>query len=295
MDYKSINILSLLLAIEMMVAFDGSSGEILFPSAPPREEFVKDPRHRGNHNSSSTPAEEDIEERYLSQNTDSAIFGDEKTNTYSSNVASSVGGSGGHYYGYESNGYNPTQSNTEYIPNSQNGNNYRPDNAIGGNGIYYSGSTNNYDGSYNQGNGNPFSDPRPNTPEIVAFSAIRANTNTNSGFSKPIQFERTITDVGYGWNSRESYFECYHPGTYVFSWSAVSPTELETRLSLFKNGQETGHHSWADRNGYQSASQMAVLNLIRGDRVELRLTEGRLYEPSSSRRGYNTFSGFKLN
>lgn len=295
MDYKSINILSILLAIEMMVAFDGSSGEILFPSAPPRGEFVKDPRNIRNHNSSSTPAEEDIDERYLSQNTDSAIFGDEKTNTYSSNVASSVGGSGGHYYGYESNGYNPTQSNTEYIPNSQNGNNYRPDNAIGGNGIYYSGSTNNYDGSYNQGNGNPFSDSRPNTPEIVAFSAIRANTNTNSGFSKPIQFERTITDVGYGWNSRESYFECYHPGTYVFSWSAVSPTELETRLSLFKNGQETGHHSWADRNGYQSASQMAVLNLIRGDRVDLRLTEGRLYEPSSSRRGYNTFSGFKLN
>ena len=295
MNYKSINIVSILFAIEMMVAFDGSSGEILFPSAPPGGEFVKDPRTIRNHNSSSTPAEEDIDERYLSQNTDSAIFGDEKTNTYSFNVASSVGGSGGHYYGYESNGYNPTQSNTEYIPNSQNGNNYRPDNAIGGNGIYYSGSTNNYDGSYSQGNGNPFSDSRPNTPEIVAFSAIRANTNTNSGFSKPIQFERTITDVGYGWNSRESYFECYHPGTYVFSWSAVSPTELETRLSLFKNGQETGHHSWADRNGYQSASQMAVLNLIRGDRVELRLTEGRLYEPSSSRRGYNTFSGFKLN
>ena len=295
MDYKSINILSLLLAIEMMVAFGGSSGEILFPSAPPRGEFVKDPRNIRNHNSSSTPAEEDIDERYLSQNTDSAIFGDEKTNTYSFNVASSVGGSGGHYYGYESNGYNPTQSNTEYIPNSQNGNNYRPDNAIGGNGIYYSGGTNNYDGSYNQGNGNPFSDSRPNTPESIAFNAIRANTNTNSGFSKPIQFERTITDVGYGWNSRESYFACYHPGTYVFSWSAVSPTELETRISLFKNGQETGHHSWADRNGYQSASQMSVLNLIRGDRVELRLTEGRLYEPYSSRRGYNTFSGFKLN
>ena len=295
MDYKHINIFSLLLVIEMMVAFDGSSGEILFPSAPSRGDVVKTPRSRGNHNSSSTHAEDDIDERYLSQNTDSAIFGDGKTNTYSSNVAGSVGGSGGKYYGYESNGYSPTQSNTEYIPNSQNGNNYRPDNAIGGNGIYYSGSTNNYDGSYNQGNGNSFSDSRPNTPEIVAFSAIRANTNTNSGFSKPIQFERTITDVGYGWNSRESYFECYHPGTYVFSWSAVSPTELETRLSLFKNGQETGHHSWADRNGYQSASQMAVLNLIRGDRVDLRLTEGRLYEPSSSRRGYNTFSGFKLN
>jgi hypothetical protein len=295
MDYKHINIFSLLLAIEMMVAFDGSSGEILFPSTPSRGDVVKNPRSRGNHDSSSTNAEDDIDERYLSQNTDSAIFGDGKTNTYSSNVAGSVGGSGGQYYGYESSGYNPTQSNTEYIPNSQNGNNYRPDNAIGGNGIYYSGGSNNYDGSYNQGNGNPFSDSRPNTPESVGFSAIRANTNTNSGFSKPIQFERTITDVGYGWNSRESYFECYHPGTYVFSWSAVSPTELETRISLFKNGQETGHHSWADRNGYQSASQMAVLNLIRGDRVELRLTEGRLYEPSSSRRGYNTFSGFKLN
>ena len=104
MDSKHINIFSLLLVIEMMVAFDGSSGEILFPSAPSRGDVVKNPRSEGNHDSSSIHAEEDIDERYLSQNTDSAIFGDGKTNTYSSNVVGSVGGSGGQYYGYESNG-----------------------------------------------------------------------------------------------------------------------------------------------------------------------------------------------
>ena len=100
MDFKHFNVFSLLLAMEMMVAFNGSSGEILFPSPPSRGDFVKNPRSRGDHNSSSTHAEDDIDVRYLSQNTESGIFGDGKTNAYSSNVLGSVGGSEGQYYGY---------------------------------------------------------------------------------------------------------------------------------------------------------------------------------------------------
>ena len=55
-----------------------------------------------------------------------------------------------------------------------------------------------------------------------------------------------------------SFCSCYYPGTYVFTWTAVSPRDSETRLSLFESGRETGHHLWSDRNGYQSASQTAV-------------------------------------
>ena len=53
-------------------------------------------------------------------------------------------------------------------------------------------------------------------------------------------------------------------------------------------------HVWAEQNGYQSASNSAVLYLHEGDRVELRITEGSIFEPSNSYRGYTTFSGFKL-
>ena len=39
------------------------------------------------------------------------------------------------------------------------------------------------------------------------------------------------------------------PGVYVFSWSAVSPSGSETRVSLFKDGREAGAHTWSDVKG----------------------------------------------
>ena len=53
-------------------------------------------------------------------------------------------------------------------------------------------------------------------------------------------------------------------------------------------------HAWADTNGYQSASNSVALPLRRGDRVALLVTEGRLYEPTSTDTGYTTFTGYKI-
>ena len=191
-------------------------------------------------------------------------------------------------YSLANNGINsPTGNSNNFNPNGYG-------NSAEKTGQYYPGNSNG-NGQYFPGNNGGY-DPITQQGQAVAFSAIRANTYANSGSSRQhIRFERTVTDVGYGWNPNDSYFECYYPGTYVFSWSVVSPSNEETRVSLYENGRETGHHVWGDRNGYQSASNTAVLTLRKGSRVELRLTEGRLYEPSSSSRGYNSFSGFKLN
>jgi len=222
-------------------------------------------------------------------------------NSYGSTYQNEVKNDGSNYPGTNINTLNPLPENS--LANnginypSGNSNNYNPNgysNSEEKGGQYYPGNSNG-NGQYFPGNNGGY-DPIPQQGQVVAFSAIRANTYGNSGNSRQrIRFERTITDVGYGWNPSDSYFECYYPGTYVFSWSVVSPSNEETRVSLYENGRETGHHVWGDRNGYQSASNTAVLTLRKGSRVELRLTEGRLYEPSTSSRGYNSFSGFKLN
>ena len=65
--------------------------------------------------------------------------------------------------------------------------------------------------------------------------------------------------------------------------------------------------SWADRDGYQTASGSAILNLRAGDKVRLlwlmttfvgqvwlELEEGEVYEPSHSRRGYASFNGYRI-
>ena len=222
-------------------------------------------------------------------------------NGYGSTYQNEVKNDGSNYSGTNTNALSPLPENslTNNAINypSGNSNNYKPNsygNSAEKGGQYYPGNSNG-NGQYFPGNNGGY-DPIPQQGQAVAFSAIRANTYANSGNSRQrIRFERTVTDVGYGWNPSDSYFECYYPGTYVFSWSVVSPSNEETRVSLYENGRETGHHVWGDRNGYQSASNTAVLTLRKGSRVELRLTEGRLYEPSSSSRGYNSFSGFKLN
>jgi len=319
MNSRVIIILFLSMSTEPSVVFGKSPKEILFPSLKATKDGETNLRDSSSTNLSSS-SNEDINGRYFEQDNSGTFFpGDNKNGAYNPNGGGSFGGNGnsnivngnnGNRYPVNgNNGYNPNAGNSGSFGSTNLGNNnngYNPnyDNPIGNSGTNYQGSGSNSQGEYypgndrpnsNNGNGNNGYDPRPETGTTVAFSAIRANTYSNSGNSQHISFERTITDVGYGWNPRDSYFECYYPGTYVFSWSAVSPSNSETRLSLYENGRETGHHVWADRNGYQSASETAVLNLKRGAKVELRLTEGQLYEPSNSGRGYNTFSGFKLN
>uniref|UniRef100_A0A0P4W1I7 C1q domain-containing protein n=1 Tax=Scylla olivacea TaxID=85551 RepID=A0A0P4W1I7_SCYOL len=65
------------------------------------------------------------------------------------------------------------------------------------------------------------------------------------------------------------------------------------RISLRHNGIEVVS-AYGDASGYQMGSQSAVLNLRSGDRVYLQLDEGRLYDSSSSSRGYTTLSGFRI-
>ena len=86
-------------------------------------------------------------------------------------------------------------------------------------------------------------------------------------------------------------------GTYHFSWSALSSSNRELRLALVRSGEEVilqhqhqyistsasasgstsvntsqllqAAASWADRDGYQTASGSALLNLRAGDKVRL--------------------------
>ena len=89
-------------------------------------------------------------------------------------------------------------------------------------------------------------------PSPVAFSASRADLYTRSASSSGSQnivFDRTETEVGYGWNRGRGVFVCQDPGVYVFSWSAVSPSGTEARVGLYKDGREAGAHTWSDGRG----------------------------------------------
>lgn len=148
---------------------------------------------------------------------------------------------------------------------------------IGGNQGYQSGQ------SYSSGGQQGY--------QQVAFHAQRASPYSRKG--SPVTFERSLTNLGGGWGRSGSTFTCPISGTYHFSWSALSSSNRELRLALVRSGEEVAA-SWADRDGYQTASGSATLNLRAGDSVWLEVEEGEVYEPSHSRRGYASFNGYRL-
>jgi len=125
----------------------------------------------------------------------------------------------------------------------------------------------------------------------VAFTAMKAAyCCTRRG---RLVLEKTITNLGGGWNGRAGEFEAPSSGSYVFSWSALSTERENLQLGLMRNGLELAS-SWADRSGYQTASGSVVLTLRRGDTVHLTVLDGEVHEPRSSDRGYSSFSGYRI-
>ena len=139
-----------------------------------------------------------------------------------------------------------------------------------------------YNQGYNQGYQGGFSP--------VAFTATRAAYIARRG---KLVLEKTITNLGGGWNGRTGEFVAPSSGTYYFSWSALSAVSSPLQLGLMRNDIEMAS-SWADRSGYQTASGSAVLTLRRGDNVHLEVLDGQVHEPRQSSRGYATFTGHRV-
>ena len=54
----------------------------------------------------------------------------------------------------------------------------------------------------------------------VAFSAVGASWDAQSGRLGRIKFENTLANINQGWESRDSVFQCELPGIYFFTMSA---------------------------------------------------------------------------
>merc|ERR1712227_47707 len=176
---------------------------------------------------------------------------------------------------YSNNGYSGGGSG--YNPGVNGGSGYNP--GVNGGSGYNPGSNNGGSG-YNLGYNN-------NNYDVVAFSAKRADSCCR-GMNSRIRFDRSLTNLGGRWDGRTGEFTAPASGTYSFSWSALSPDRQQLRLSLEMTS------SWADSAGYQSSSGSTVLTLRRGDTVALVVTDGEVFEPSNSRRGYTMFSGYRI-
>lgn len=74
--------------------------------------------------------------------------------------------------------------------------------------------------------------------EPVAFSAVRASDKSRKSNSK-IFFDTTLSDIGFGWNSRSSEFICFYPGSYFFTFTAISDSGSHFKWVLISMGYTT--------------------------------------------------------
>ena len=86
------------------------------------------------------------------------------------------------------------------------GQSYFPGNNNNNNNGYPGGSPTYNNNNNNGGGGEFFPDNTIGNGPIVGFSAVRANGYTLSA-GNTVRFERTLTDVGYGWDSNTSSFQ----------------------------------------------------------------------------------------
>src|SRR5438105_11040472 len=121
----------------------------------------------------------------------------------------------------------------------------------------------------------------------VAFTAIKGSLNGNY-----IAFQAVIVNNNADFTSSYGAFKTTRPGTYFFTFTAISPEGSDLRISLRSNGVPVVTIYSGGSTSYNSASGSGLLSLEEGDLVYLYVEKGELYESNRVNRAYTTFSGF---
>ncbi|XP_043232186.1 complement C1q tumor necrosis factor-related protein 4-like [Amphibalanus amphitrite] len=144
----------------------------------------------------------------------------------------------------------------------------------------------------------PCGDPAPNDlgsgrgpdlerPPTVAFLLTSGIPSSQPGL---LGFQRTVTSVNARIEQEYGSFITELPGLYLFTFTAVSDSKSHFRIALRRNLQ-TVVTAFAERSGYQSASQSALIQLSADDVVYLQVEEGCIFESSTPDQTYTSFSG----
>jgi len=125
----------------------------------------------------------------------------------------------------------------------------------------------------------------------VAFFATLTSHVTHAGRNQTIAFDRVVTNVGNAYNPHVGVVTAPVSGIYVFSVSLLSYPGHKTHYQLYKNNDFVSNiylHT-PSASDYETTSQTAVLQLVKGDDVTLRNVDG---DESLHGVNYSTFAGF---
>ncbi|KAJ3612127.1 hypothetical protein NHX12_020404 [Muraenolepis orangiensis] len=130
-------------------------------------------------------------------------------------------------------------------------------------------------------------------PVRVAFTASRTANFSPGNLDQPVVFDQLHANVGETFDPRIGRFTCPVAGSYVFLFHILKQA---VNMPLYVNlmrGDEVMVSAYANdiAPDHETASNHAILPLVPGDQVWLRLHRGAIY---GSTWKYSTFSGFLL-
>ncbi|XP_032893598.1 caprin-2 isoform X1 [Amblyraja radiata] len=127
----------------------------------------------------------------------------------------------------------------------------------------------------------------------VAFSTARTSNFAPGSLDQPIIFDLLLNNLGETFDFQLGRFTCPVNGTYVFIFHMLKlAVNVPLYVNLMKN-DEVLCSAYANDGApdHETASNHAVLQLIHGDQIWLRLHRGAIYGSSWK---YSTFSGYLL-
>ncbi|KAL6092553.1 hypothetical protein STEG23_030506 [Scotinomys teguina] len=134
----------------------------------------------------------------------------------------------------------------------------------------------------------------PLPPQMrVAFSAARTSNLAPGTLDQPIVFDLLLNNLGETFDLQLGRFNCPVNGTYVFIFHMLKlAVNVPLYVNLMKN-EEVLVSAYANDGApdHETASNHAILQLLQGDQIWLRLHRGAIYGSSWK---YSTFSGYLL-
>ncbi|XP_055461584.1 caprin-2 isoform X6 [Psammomys obesus] len=127
----------------------------------------------------------------------------------------------------------------------------------------------------------------------VAFSAARTSNLAPGTLDQPIVFDLLLNNLGETFDLQLGRFSCPVNGTYVFIFHMLKlAVNVPLYVNLMKN-EEVLVSAYANDGApdHETASNHAILQLLQGDQIWLRLHRGAIYGSSWK---YSTFSGYLL-
>ena len=123
----------------------------------------------------------------------------------------------------------------------------------------------------------------------VAFSAI-LTTQLALGQHQIVEYDKVLTNIGNGYDSRHGHFTAPIRAVYLFSCSMMNIQGIsEVYLEIVKNGIRLAH-LYSDKDDYSMATQVVTVLLDKGDMVWVRHSDTSSSK-SLNAGGYNTFVG----